>query len=642
MFARYNRNRRREQCIRDAQQQQQNALPDESTDVAAEDSSPEAAIESTAVEFDRKPVPKKPPASVPRPQRTMPPAPKRSRASTRPMFAVLRHFLAVAILCACGYAYQKHQMMSAPAGDETAEAFDPFAEWDQYGDAPGFGSGSDAIPFNSDDLPDPIPFPETNSRSLPTDLVSHGETTAEDVLNGRAQPRVTQKQNSGGFSPFDNQTEQPTPSRRSGSKKSLWDEPVVNRGTESIPKFEEKQKPSAGTRPTTPAPQKKGAFSAFTDQLTDLLPGSQKSKPSTVETVSPPQKPSHSAPAVAEFWRQFTLGNGQERTVCVIDESVSQDPLLLSAIFTGLRREWLGTDGQRTLDILVEHPEGGAAGPEARLSELNPTRVVRVVQGQEDRGWMRFSSEEESIAALVSVPGTYRVASLTDAQVAGARREATYPTVEVELPRGSSQGQAEMAQLLHAALMGNWTPGSLTSTPRVNKAPVNVAGKSEPVPNKNGDEQAWNPFEALSGIPSMLLEMEKPKSDRSQTHQVPNPTPEPEHVPKNEFVESLPIPNAPRNDKPMNPSSSEGLSGFRSTDEYLSSLLKDPTSRAMENTQQNVEKILEETQAVARKIGAVSKVEVLQPPPIFQDKAMVPKEPSPSRFYRLPPPPAGN
>jgi len=640
MFARYNRNRRREQCIRDAQQQQ-NALPDEQTDVAAEGSFTDADVDSIDVEFERKPVPVKPPASKPRPQRTMPPAPKRSRASTRPMFAVLRHFLAVAILCACGYAYQKHQMMSAPAGEEAADAFDPFAEWDQYGNAPGFGSGSDAIPFNSDDLPDPIPFPETNSRTLPTDLVSHGQTTAEDVLNGRAQPRVTQKQNSGGFSPFENHTDQPPASRRSGSKKSLWDEPVVNRGSESIPKFEEKQKPTTESRPSSSAPQKKGAFSTFTDQLTDLLPGSQKSKPATVEKVSPPQKPNPSTAAAAEYWRQFTLGNGQERTVCVIDESVSRDPLLLSAIFTGLRREWLGTDGNSTLDILVEHPEGGTAGPEGRLSELKPTRVVRVVQGQEERGWMRFSSEEESIAALVSVPGTYRVASLTDSNIAGARREAAYSTVEVELPRDSSQGQAEMAQLLHAALRGNWTPGSLTSTPRVNKPTVNVAGKSEPVQEKSGDEQAWNPFEALSGIPSMLLEMEKPKKDQEPTGQVPNPTPEPDRGSSSGFVDSLPTPMAPRSNEPTESSSGESLNGFRSTDEYLSSLLPDPASQPMTQTQQNVERILEETQAVARKMGAVSKVEVLQPPPIFQSKSMVPQEPSPSRFYRLPPPPSG-
>ncbi|MCG6157879.1 hypothetical protein [Rubinisphaera margarita] len=557
------------------------------------------------------------------------------------MFAVFRHFLAVAILCAIGYAYQKHQMMSAPAGDDAADAFDPFAEWNQYGDAPGFGSGSDAIPFNNDDLPDPIPFPETNARTLPTDLVSHGQNTAQDVLNGLAQPRNNERQSPGGFSPFDNQPENLDSSRRPSSKKSLWDEPVVHRESQSIPKFQEKQRPSTEKQPAASATRKKGAFSAFTEQLTDLLPGgSEKSKPAGGEKVTPPSQTPSRPPAAAEFWRQFTLGSGQDRTVCVIDESVSRNPLLLSAIFTGLRREWLGTDGSRTLEILVEHPEGGMAGPESRLSELNPTRVVRVVQGNEDRGWMRFSSEEESIAALVSVPGTYRVSSLSDVNVAGARREAGYPTVEIELPQSSHEGQAEMAQIMHAALMGNWTPGSLTSTPRVNKSQVNVAGKSEPVPEKSADGEAWNPFEALTGIPSMLLEMEKPKIDREQEPSVPIPTPEPERGTKHEFVESLPTPGAPRDDEPVLPAPREGLDGFRSTDEYLSSLLSDPTSRVMEHTQQNVEQILDETRAVARKVGTVSKVEVLQPPPIFQDKAMVPKEPSPSNFFRLPPPPS--
>ena len=517
-----------------------------------------------------------------------------SHPGKKAMFSVIRHFLAVLILCGIGYAYQKQQMTSIGSNSQTSEPFDPFSEWNTFEEAPGYNaSNSEAPGFTESPLPDPIPVPSDFKKQLPTDLVSLGESMKET-------PKTT---------PADNKS---TPATQSNSRSrransSLWDEPTVNvtekAETSAKPEKSGNFNNSFNTNNAGNTNKQKGSpFGVpLPSDLEDLV-DSTKSKfqevQKKVETLSQPVQEAPKTVASNESWRQFTIGNGNQRTVCVMDDSISNDPAVLSALFSSLRSEWLdGAHSHQKLEVLIANPNASLSEAELsrRLAELSPSRLVRVSRGMLDRGKLIFSSDQESIDALMSVPGSYRVTS--ELEINGVEPASKYSTVNIQLPNSLKDQEAATARLIYIALLEGWNTETYSPS---------LSSLNQP------EDKLFNPFSVVKQekiIPPSIVESLPGPSSATEV--------------KNPFDREIKIPD------------------YKTTDELIAGLFSTTSNELAKpaDVADVLEERITESADQFRQRITPSPVEILPSPPIYQTKVDERVNSALNSFYRLPPPP---
>lgn len=523
------------------------------------------------------------------------PTSERSHSGKKAMLSVTRHFLAVLILCGIGYAYQKQQMTSLGSSSPVSEPFDPFSEWSSFGEAPGFNtSNSEAPGFSENKLSEPIPIPSDFNNKLPTDLVSLGESMTGTL---KSTPKETV----------------PVPATQTNSRSrrtntSLWDDPSskVTESTEKPAKFENSDKFSNSFESTTTekvTEQKRSPFGVpVPSDLEELVESTSKKfdqAENQKESLTKQGQETHHASVSPESWRQFTIGNGSQRTVCVLDDSISNNPGVLSALFASLRSEWLdGASSHQRLDVLIANPKSplSEADLSRRISDLSPSRLVRVSRGMLDRGKLTFSSDQESIDALMSVPGSYRVTS--ELEISGVESAHNYSSVDVQLPNTLENQEAATARLIYIALLAGWN--NATYSPRLSSLAPTA-------------EESFNPFSEIKQ----------------------------EIIKNQEIVESIPAP--PTEKIVENPFNREmDHSDYKTTDDLIAGLFSatqnDPLLPAGD-LQANAEQQFTETAEKFRERISTSPVEILPSPPIYQTKVQKRIESATKSFFRLPPPP---
>lgn len=342
---------------------------------------------------------------------------------------LLRHLLALAILAGFGYAY--YQQQTAPRPTPQAERFDPFAGWKETAqEAPAFSanraqtSPAEAADSSSEnretpptatpaapEVPRPIPFSVAGLDSVDADPASWA-----DSLKARAQALQS-------GSTRESQPERPATIQR---ESAATDEKSSNNSKPA-------QKPA--------------------DPFVEYAPNAA-DKPPAHRGNAPRQS----------AYRQLTLGVGSRKTVCVLDHSATEDGLLLSTLIAGLRREWtsdIERNREKSLVLLMgDHTVSRTSEETAReladvVRHLGPERLVHVHRGQDHRGWLRFSSDEESIAALMAVPGAYRIKADPALRLSPTRGQQA--TVRLELPENLTTREQSTVQLLQATLLGNWS-----------------------------------------------------------------------------------------------------------------------------------------------------------------------------------------
>lgn len=340
---------------------------------------------------------------------------------------LLRHLLALGIIAGFGYLY--YQETFGPAPVELAnQSTDPFAGWNHVDEAPAFQAtdfAAETAPAS--ETPSPIPFPADGRTDLVADLTNWDDThTGMADRTSRSAPSAV--------------------SEKTGTPRntSLWREPGTTDSPSSLPA----QQPPPDAAGTT----------------------------SSSSTGTPTDKP---------MYRQLALGVGNRKTVCVIDHTITEDGLLLSSLIAGLRREWssnVDRSREQSLVLLMSDTQQYDAAEAKRevervVRQIGPERLVHVALGQDTRGWLRFSSEEESIAALMSVPGVYRIKA--DHSLRTSAIGSDVPTIHLELPRDVTTQEHATVQLLSTALQGNWseqqnlpyTGQALTSVPKPRSTP---------------------------------------------------------------------------------------------------------------------------------------------------------------------------
>ncbi len=523
------------------------------------------------------------------------PTSERSHSGKKAMLSVTRHFLAVLILCGIGYAYQKQQMTSLGSSSPVSEPFDPFSEWSSFGEAPGFNtSNSEAPGFSENKLSEPIPIPSDFKNKLPTDLVSLGESMT-------GTPKATPKETA------------PVPATQTNSRSrrtntSLWDDPSskVTESTEKPAKFENSDKFSNSIESTTTekvTEQKRSPFGvpvpSDLEELVETTSRKFDQVENQKESLTKQVQETHQASVSPESWRQFTIGNGSQRTVCVLDDSISNNPGVLSALFASLRSEWLdGASSHQRLDVLIANPKSplSEADLSRRISDLSPSRLVRVSRGMLDRGKLTFSSDQESIDALMSVPGSYRVTS--ELEISGVEPAHNYSSVDVQLPNTLENQEAATARLIYIALLAGWN--NATYSPKLSSLAPTA-------------DEPFNPFSEIKQ----------------------------EIIKNQEIVESIPAP--PEETIVENPFNREmDHSDYKTTDDLIAGLFSaiqnDPTLPANDR-QANAEQKLTETAEKFRERVSTSPVEILPSPPIYQTKVEKRIDSVTKSFFRLPPPP---
>jgi len=366
---------------------------------------------------------------------------------------ILRHLVAIGIIV--GFAYLYVQQQKQPARVEIAsEEFDPFSGWDELDGAPAFdaapafnaASESESTPRRSD-VPQPIPFSVAGRDDVIADLTNWSESVNDDI----------QKQ-------LDGAHQQATQSLQQSKEgvQSLWNEPgqAIKRSP--------RQQSGSGSKSTSQNPAADIA-KQIPDTIRNAVDQLNNDSPSSKAVIADKNKAGNSKAAASEekaqvarplAYREFTLGVGPEATACVIDHSVSQDGLLLSTLFTGLRREWtsdLERNREERLILFVGQPTSNPNSAELhqRLREAGVSRVVHLVRSNDSRGWLRFSSEQESINALMSVPGAYRIEA--EPKIARSMTgDDSITTVSIELPREISTQEAATVNLVSSALLEDW------------------------------------------------------------------------------------------------------------------------------------------------------------------------------------------
>ncbi len=522
------------------------------------------------------------------------PTSKCSHSGKKAMFSVIRHFLAVLILCGIGYAYQKQQMTSIGSTSQASEPFDPFSEWSNFGEAPGFNASTSEAPgFSESPLPEPIPIPSDFKKQLPTDLVSLGESMKETSKITPADSTVVPA----------NQTNSRT--RRTNS--SLWDEPAVNvtEKTETPAKPESSGSFNNSFNTNNAENSNKQKVSPFgvplPSDLEELVDSTKKKFDEVQKKIDSMTQPVQETPKTVESnesWRQFTIGNGAQRTVCVLDDSISNDPAVLSALFSSLRSEWLdGANSHQRLEVLIANPNTSLSESDLsrRLANISPSRLVRVSRGMLDRGKLVFSSDQESIDALMSVPGSYRVTSEVESNEVESPRN--YSSVMVQLPNTIENQESATARLIYIALLAGWNDA--TYTPKLTSV-------TQPL------EEPFHPFSEV-----------KQKTIKNQAIVESIPEPAYQSIVENPFDKVTPE------------------TDYNTTEDLIAGLfLTTPNDQSLPaNIDSEHENQIIEPVGQFRQRITTSPVEILPPPPIYQTKTQERNDSAKKSFFRLPPPP---
>lgn len=348
-----------------------------------------------------------------------------------------RHILAVAFVASLGYFYIQYQQPDETAENSSVQV-DPFSDWKNVAEAPTFNT--QAVSQSENGIPMPISLASENSNNLPDIL----DDTSSWVESGNL-------------------------SNQRKRSLSLWEEPGISRDNPADQKVESIASiagDSLSTHRVNRNHQHQKNSHSKDHSLSENVINDQ---------AQNSQGKQRAIPSVAEeSWRQFTLGSGSQKIVCVIDETVTGDSLLLSTIFTGIRREWVrdvARSSEQQLVLLIANRPDLKELPEKtfststlnskqrqielqrKIDAADPMRIVYLSQGKERRGRLGFSSEEESVAALLSVPGMYRITSLSMRNGFSPKKQ-KQQIVHIELPFQAQDSTT--SDLLFTALSGSW------------------------------------------------------------------------------------------------------------------------------------------------------------------------------------------
>ncbi len=361
----------------------------------------------------------------------------------RNLMKYFRHTLALAILVTFGYLYS--QQRNAESVDTTNLSAEPFSNWEDIAKAPAFNA--DTVSMSQQGTPDPIPMTQA------------GDSELDGIPAGLTNWIESKDSKKAGEPPVIKEVAEINESASKISKlkkrsMSLWDEPglatneirgEMNRQVESIASTSGIPDLPAETNHQHQAPTQNNG-----NQGTQELPG------------------------MMESWREFRLGSGKQTTVCVVDQSISRDTLLLSTIFANIRREWfsdVSRSREQSLVMLIANQQvtNGVSGKyfaqqtpstlqkqqemQRKLKAVAPSRIVYISRGKGEYGQIKFSSEQESMDAILSVPGLFRI---TSAKQKMPYRSGQPEQVHIELPAYSQAQEAATAQLLFTALSGEW------------------------------------------------------------------------------------------------------------------------------------------------------------------------------------------
>ncbi|MCA8987021.1 MAG: hypothetical protein KDA78_05240 [Planctomycetaceae bacterium] len=510
-----------------------------------------------------------------------------SKRRTQPgLGSLLRHFLVIAALCGVGYGYQRAQEFGAPVNMSRSGPFDPFAEWDQMAEAPGFQENISSAPsFNSGSPESPIPFPTEDG--LPdhfANKTSTGEPRAD--LVGLSRKEISPK----------------------GQKSnSIWDEPAAGVPTSTV------SESKSQTGFSLPAPDQKNTIT----QSPEKTPSSGFNPfgvlPSPTQTDQLTTTVTETASSV---WRQFQMGSGENRVVCLVDSSLSQNPNDLSSLMSMFRQEWeqSGQDGSLTMLVARPDAQGQFTGFESQLAALKPDRVIQLQRGTGNRGLMKFSSAKESLDALSVTPNQFRVTQATSSEIFQDSQGRSLPSIIMELPVSFDVSQESNTQILSRMVRGDWSP---------------QAG----LPAESSFSQIKLPGMESNPL-NDIVDLMKPRET------VPDPIetllPEPEMPRETGSTFSLP--------KPSTTSTSE-TPQYRTTEEYLVDIFggnlsgQEVTDKTVTTPKQGSQLTTSLPEEGVRTRKAVGPVELLDPPPIFQSSLMPVVKKTRSTFYRLPTPP---
>ena len=362
--------------------------------------------------------------------------------SNRKLMNYFRHTLALAILVTFGYLYT--QQRQAETDDHSSASAEPFSDWKDIAQAPAFDANT--VSLSQQGTPDPISIShedDTELGGIPAGLANWIESGNE---KSPEQPTTNEV--------ADVQTSTSKISKLKERSLSLWDEPVPAEGDDQ----EEAEREVESI--------------ASTSGIDDLSEETSYQSSNQLQNQG-----KQNIRGMMESWREFRLGSGNQTTVCVVDQTVSRDTLLLSTIFAGIRSEWfndVSRSRQQSLVMLIANQQvtKGISGKyfarqtpstEQKQQELQrkiravaPSRIVYISRGNDERGRIKFTSEEESIAALMSVPGMFRITtSKQDTYYSPGQPE----QVHIELPAQSQAEETATAGLLFTALTGEWGSG---------------------------------------------------------------------------------------------------------------------------------------------------------------------------------------
>ncbi len=369
--------------------------------------------------------------------------PRRHILSNRKFMNYFRHTTALAILVTFGYLYW--QQRHSDTTDNSSASAEPFADWEQIAQAPAFNA--EAVSISQQGMPAPISMGQQGDGGMdgiPTGLAKWIESQDSKASDQPVVENAVQVDQSSG-------KRSKKISKLKERSMSLWDEPGLagnkmdeetDRGVESI---------------------------ASTSGIPDLSAGNRHQHRSQLQNGK-----NQTVPGVMESWREFRLGSGEQTTVCVVDQTVSRDTLLLSTIFANIRREWfsdVSRSQEQSLVMLIANQQvtSGVSGKyfaqqtpgivqkqqemERKIKAVAPSRIVYISRGKGEYGQIKFSSEKESMDAILSVPGLFRITSQKQNR---AYHSGQPEQVHIELPAYSQAKEAETAQLLFTALSGEW------------------------------------------------------------------------------------------------------------------------------------------------------------------------------------------
>ncbi len=368
-----------------------------------------------------------------------------------------RHTLALAILVTFGYLYS--QQRSAETDDRNASA-ETFSNWEGIAEAPAFNTNT--VSISQQKIPEPIAITQEGNSDLngiPTGLANW----IESQDSKKTPESEVAEHNHNSRNPVNSNNVSELEKR----SLSLWNEPGLADRKQHNENFKTHTNEAINRQVESIT-----SLSGTTEQ--ELQNQIQNRVPSNSKKMNRQHSRADNVPGTVDSWREFKLGSGKQTTVCVVDKSISNDTLLLSTIFAGIRREWLSDvsrSQEQSLVLLIANQQvtKGVSGkyftqytpsPQQKSQEMQrkinaakPSRIVYLSRGNDDRGQIKFSSEQESIDALMSVPGMFRI---TSQEKSSGYFPGQPQQVHIELPAQSQAQQTATVELLFTALTGAW------------------------------------------------------------------------------------------------------------------------------------------------------------------------------------------